>query len=447
MQDVKEDPQFIETACLVSVYKDKDQKSHAADLLNELAELARTLGVKTVEKRLIHVREMKARLLMGTGKAQELKDFVRGNHIDAIIFDNQLTPAQQRNWESFTKACVIDRQEVIIDIFARRAQTREARLQIDLARLEYSLPRLKRAWTHLGKQAGGIGARGEGETQLELDRRMVRDRIARLKTDIANVRKNRATQRKSRQRVPVPHAAIVGYTNAGKSSLLRRLTDADVLVEDKLFATLDTTTRKLELPNHQTLLLTDTVGFIRNLPHQLVDAFKATLEEAVEADFLIHVLDAGQEELLDVHRTTTQVLDDLGAHDKEIVTVLNKIETVSDVTQQQILQQNFPDAIQISVHTGQGLDDLHFALADILSRKTGSMELLIPQSRADLIARLHQDANVLNTEYEGQSARILAIVPDRLRAHYHPFLSPTPSSPVSAPTPRQVLPCPESLRG
>jgi GTP-binding protein HflX len=266
MQEVKQNPKFIETACVVGVYLDKTEKAHAADLLDELAQLVVTLGVEVVERKLIHVRQMKARLLMGSGKAQELKDFVRGQGIDAIIFDNELTPAQQRNWESFSKSCVVDRQEVIIDIFARRAQTREARLQIDLARLQYSLPRLKRAWTHLGKQAGGIGARGEGETQLELDRRMVRDKIARLKAEIKQVRKNRATQRKSRQRVPMPHAAIVGYTNAGKSSLLRRLTGADVLIEDKLFATLDTTTRKLELPNRQTLLITDTVGFIRRLP-------------------------------------------------------------------------------------------------------------------------------------------------------------------------------------
>jgi GTP-binding protein HflX len=427
MQEVKQNPKFIETACVVGVYLDKTEKAHAADLLDELAQLVVTLGVEVVERKLIHVRQMKARLLMGSGKAQELKDFVRGQGIDAIIFDNELTPAQQRNWESFSKSCVVDRQEVIIDIFARRAQTREARLQIDLARLQYSLPRLKRAWTHLGKQAGGIGARGEGETQLELDRRMVRDKIARLKAEIKQVRKNRATQRKSRQRVPMPHAAIVGYTNAGKSSLLRRLTGADVLIEDKLFATLDTTTRKLELPNRQTLLITDTVGFIRRLPHQLVDAFKATLEEAVEADFLIHVLDAGQENPLEIHQTTTEVLNELGAGEKETLTLLNKIETVTDLIQRQVLKKEFPDALPISVHTGEGIEDLHFALSDILSRKTGTMELSIPQSRADIIARLHREANVLNVDYEGDNALILAVVPERMRATYTEFLTkPTP---------------------
>jgi GTP-binding protein HflX len=429
MQEVKQNPKFIETACVVGVYLDKTEKAHAADLLDELAQLVVTLGVEVVERKLIHVRQMKARLLMGSGKAQELKDFVRGQGIDAIIFDNELTPAQQRNWESFSKSCVVDRQEVIIDIFARRAQTREARLQIDLARLQYSLPRLKRAWTHLGKQAGGIGARGEGETQLELDRRMVRDKIVRLKAEIKQVRKNRATQRKSRQRVPMPHAAIVGYTNAGKSSLLRRLTGADVLIEDKLFATLDTTTRKLELPNRQTLLITDTVGFIRRLPHQLVDAFKATLEEAVEADFLIHVLDAGQENPLEIHQTTTEVLNELGAGEKETLTLLNKIETVTDLIQRQVLKKEFPDALPISVHTGEGIEDLHFALSDILSRKTGTMELSIPQSRADIIARLHREANVLNVDYEGDNALILAVVPERMRATYTEFLTkPTPAA-------------------
>jgi GTP-binding protein HflX len=423
MQEVKQNPKFIETACVVGVYLDKSEEAHAADLLDELAQLAETLGVEVVERKLIHLRQFNAKLLMGTGKAQELKDFVRGQGIDAIIFDNELTPAQQRNWESFTKSCVVDRQEVIIDIFARRAQTREARLQIDLARLQYSLPRLRRAWTHLGKQAGGIGTRGEGETQLELDRRMVRDKIARLKSDIKQVRKNRATQRKSRQRVPMPHAAIVGYTNAGKSSLLRLLTGADVLVEDKLFATLDTTTRKLELPNRQTLLMTDTVGFIRRLPHQLVDAFKATLEEAVEADFLIHVLDAGQEDPVEIYQTTTEVLNELGADKKESLILLNKIETVTDLTQRQVLKKEFPDALPISVHTGEGIEELHFALSDILSRKTGTMELCIPQSRADLIARVHREANVLNVDYEGDNALIMAVVPERVRGNYTAFLS------------------------
>lgn len=425
MQEIKQNPKFIETACVVGVYQDKAEQAHAADLLDELAQLALTLGVEVVERQLIHVREFKAKLLIGTGKAQELKDLVRGRGIDAIIFDNQLSPAQQRNWETFSKCAVLDRQEVIIDIFARRAQTREARLQIELARLQYSLPRLRRAWTHLGKQAGGIGSRGEGETQLEMDRRMIREKIARLKSEIRQVRRNRATQRKSRQRVPMPHAAIVGYTNAGKSSLLRRLTGADVLIEDKLFATLDTTTRKLELPNHQTLLVTDTVGFIRRLPHQLVDAFKATLEEAAEADFLIHVLDAGQEELREIHQTTIDVLKELGAGEKETVTLLNKIETVTDLTQRQVLKTEFPDALPISVHTGEGLDDLHFALSDILARKTGAMNLSIPQSRSDLIAQLHREANVLDVDYEGQNALIIAIVPEHVRAKYIPFLTET----------------------
>ncbi len=418
MEEIKQNPKLIETACVVGVYLDKTERGHAEELLEELAQLVRTLGVEVVDRQLIHVREMKARLLIGTGKAQELKDLVRGQGIDAIIFDNQLTPAQQRNWETFSKSCVLDRQEVIIDIFARRAQTREARLQVDLARLQYSLPRLKRAWTHLGKQAGGIGGRGEGETQLEIDRRMVREKISRLKAEIKQVRKTRATQRKSRQRIPMPHAAIVGYTNAGKSSLLRRLTGADVLIEDKLFATLDTTTRKLELPNRQTLLVTDTVGFIRRLPHQLIDAFKATLEEAGEADFLIHVLDAGQEELREIHQTTCEVLDELGAGEKETITLLNKIETVTDLTQRQVLKKDFPDALPISVHTGEGLEDFHFALSDILARKTGAMELSIPQSRSDLIAQLHREANVLNVEYEGQNALILAVVPETVRGKY-----------------------------
>ena len=233
-----------------------------------------------------------------------------------IVFDNELSPGQQRKWEELSGMAVIDREEVILDIFGARARTREARLQVELARMEYSLPRLARAWSHLSRQQG-LGGKGEGESQLETDRRLVRRRIDQVKGELEEVRSQRATQRKQRERVPLPHAAIVGYTNAGKSSLLKKLTGADVFIEDKLFATLDPTTRRIELPGGQPLLLTDTVGFVRKLPHRLVESFKATLEEATLADFLVHLLDATQPEIFAFHRTTMEVLAELGRAGQE----------------------------------------------------------------------------------------------------------------------------------
>src|SRR6185436_13948974 len=293
-------------------------------------ELVRTLGHPVADRVLVFHREMHARYLLGSGKAQELADRVKAEGLGAIVFDHDLSPSQQRNWEELAGMPVLDRQKVILDIFAGRARTREARLQIELAQLEYSLPRLTRAWGHLGGQGGGIGAKGEGESQLEQDRRRMWKSMDRLKRELEQVRSARATQRKDRQRTPVPNCAIVGYTNSGKSSLLRRLTGADVLVEDKLFATLDTTTRKIDLPNKQPLLLTDTVGFVRKLPHQLVEAFKATLEEATLSDFLIHVLDASQKEVMEFYNTTMRVLTDLGADTRQMLVVFNKIDKVTD---------------------------------------------------------------------------------------------------------------------
>ncbi len=281
MFEIKPRDKVVERALLVGAYRDKEKKSDAQSLLEELGELVDTLGIPVVESRLVFHREPQPRYLIGSGKAQEIVDLAREHECDVLVFDNELSPSQQRNWEELAGITVADRHEIILDIFGARAQSREARIQVDLARMEYSLPRLTRAWSHLGQQGGGIGAKGEGESQLEQDKRKIRLQIDRLKRELKTVRSSRATQRKNRKRAPVPNAAIVGYTNVGKSSLLRRLTGADVLVENKLFATLDTTTRKIALPNKQPLLLTDTVGFVRNLPHQLVEAFNATLEEAV----------------------------------------------------------------------------------------------------------------------------------------------------------------------
>ena len=425
MFEIRPRDKMVERALLVGAFVDPAGRADAEDLIEELDELVRTLGIPVLEKMAVHTREIHAKYFIGSGKAEEICERARELDCDVLIFDNELTPAQQRNWEVLAKVLVIDRQEIILDIFGARAQTREARIQVDLARMAYSLPRLTRAWGHLGKQGGGIGAKGEGESQLEQDRRKIRGQIDRLKRELAGVRSSRATQRKDRKRAPVPNAAIVGYTNVGKSSLLRRMTGADVLVENKLFATLDTTTRKIALPNKQPLLLTDTVGFIRKLPHGLIESFNATLEEAALSDFLIHVLDASHPRVMEFYATTKNVLEELGADTSQALIVFNKMDRVDDETTRICLRRDFPDAVFISVHSGQGLDELVERLSELVSRQSQSVELLLPLERPELLARLHREGTVHSIAYEETGARILATVPPRLHDALAGFMVPS----------------------
>jgi len=413
---------MVERALLVGAYVDACDKAEAQSLLEELEELVNTLGIPVVERQLVHHREQHARFLIGSGKAEELAALLKERECDVLIFDNELTPAQQRNFEELTGVTVADREEIILDIFGARAKSREARIQVEVARMEYSLPRLTRAWSHLGQQGGGIGAKGEGESQLEQDKRRIRGQIDRLKRELEDVHRARATQRKDRKRAPVPNAAIVGYTNVGKSSLLRLLTGADVFVEDKLFATLDTTTRKIALPNKQPLLLTDTVGFVRRLPHQLVESFNATLEEAALSDFLIHVLDASQERVMEFYETTMHVLADLGADLKHMLIVFNKTDKVKDPAVLAGLRLHFPDSVFISVHTGKGVDELIERISDFVSNGTTTVELRLPSSRADLLARIHRDGTLLSLDYEEDVAHVVATVPKRAMEAFAPFV-------------------------
>ncbi|MFW6217734.1 MAG: GTPase HflX, partial [Verrucomicrobiota bacterium] len=349
MHEVKEKPKMVERAMLVGITLPEGDEHNTRSLLDELRELVTTLGIAIGHERMVGIRKAQAKFLTGPGKAEELIEEARAHDCDCIVFDNELSPAQQRNWEQAAdnQLLVIDRQEVILDIFGERAQTREAVLQVELARLEYNLPRLKRAWTHLDRQRGG-GAiqRDAGETQLEMDQRMVRTQISKVKKELGNVIQHRAVQRKRRMTVPVPTCAIVGYTNAGKSSLLNKLTRSNILAEDKLFATLDPTSRRCPLPNGQPLVITDTVGFVRNLPHRLVDAFKATLEEAVVSDFLIHLLDANSPEVEAHAETTLRVLGELGAGERRMLTVFNKIDLLWDREETiRELKLRFPEAL------------------------------------------------------------------------------------------------------
>jgi GTP-binding protein HflX len=433
MFEIKAKEKMVERALLVGAYIDPDKKADAQSLLDELAALVETLGIPVVERRLISHRENHARYLIGSGKAQEIADFAREHECDVIVFDNALSPSQQRNWETLAGVTVADRHEIILDIFGARAQSREARIQVDLARMEYSLPRLTRAWSHLGQQGGGIGAKGEGESQLEQDKRKIRLQIDRLKRELETVRRSRATQRKDRKRAPVPNAAIVGYTNVGKSSLLRRLTGADVLIENKLFATLDTTTRKIALPNKQPLLLTDTVGFVRNLPHQLVEAFNATLEEAALSDFLIHVIDASQTEAMEFYNTTMRVLNELGADTTQMLMVFNKVDKVSDPSALFLLRRHFPEAVAISAKTGEGMDELVERISDFVARGTITLDLRLPSARADLLARLHRDGTVRELHYEDGFTRVTGTIPTRALEAFAPFLAVPAADPVDQP--------------
>jgi GTP-binding protein HflX len=422
MIDIREKPDRVEKALLVGVYKDATQKQEAESLLEELNSLVDTLEIPIAESLLVRVAEPSPRYFVGTGKAEEIFSLAKRIGADVIVFDNELSPAQQRNWEAMVGIAVIDRQEVILDIFGQRAQTKEARLQVDLARMEYSLPRLTRAWGHLNRQGGGLGGKGEGETQLETDRRLVRRRIDRLKEDLELVRSRRATQRKQRVRLPLPTCAIVGYTNAGKSALLKKLTGAHVLVEDKLFATLDTTTRRVQLPSGQGLLLTDTVGFVRNLPHRLVEAFKATLEEAVLSDFLVHVLDASHPQVYDFCATTIEVVEELGADSKKMITVLNKVDCITDESTLHALRLHFPDSVLISARTGRGLDELLHRMADMLTDRVSKVEVALPLDRTDLLSLLHRTSHVLSVGYAQAHVNVVAAVSPKVYARMEPFL-------------------------
>ncbi|MCW1886478.1 GTPase HflX [Luteolibacter flavescens] len=427
MFEVREKPLLVERALLVRLYFDPREADESEALLEELGELVSTLGIGVVEKVLARSREMHKKFLCGTGKAAEIVELAKAHQCDCIVIDNQLAPSQQREWERAADLCVIDREEVILDIFAQRAQTKEARLQVELARMQYALPRMARMWGHLDREGGSGGgqgggaARGMGEKQIEVDRRMAHVRIDRARRELEDVRKQRATQRKERERMETPHAAIVGYTNAGKSTLLNRLSGSDVMAKDMLFATLDTTTRKIELPDGQPLLLTDTVGFVRNLPHRLVEAFKATLEEAVLADFLIHVLDATSPEIERFHETTLHVLGELGAADKTTVTVLNKIDKVTDPDRLADLKRLFPDALRISAFTGLGMEELLQKCSDVLADRVRRHRYRIPQSRADLLGVLHRDAKVLSTEYEDNDILVTAVVPAAIAGRLEEF--------------------------
>lgn len=426
--EIREKPAQFHRVLLVSLGIPGDSRRERMALLAELEDLVGNLGYGIAGKLQEFVREVQAKYLCGMGKAEEILQHARALGADAVVFDNLLSPSQQREWEKLLEVTVMDREEVILDIFAQRARSREAVLQVDLARMQYALPRMAGMWKHLDRQRGGSGggkgggaaARGEGEKQIEVDRRMAHDRIESIRHELELVRRQRATQRKERSRQGIPSAAIVGYTNAGKSSLLNLLTDAGVLARNILFATLDTTSRKIELPDGQPLVLTDTVGFIRNLPTRLVEAFKSTLEEATLADFLIQVVDASDREALRHYETTCEVLASLGAEDKPMVVVWNKVDLIPEEGREAALQALASKvecpSLAASVKQGVGKEELYAACVEMLSHRVVTARYRIPLAESRIIAIMHRDGKVLSTEYEGNEAVVEAVLPKEFAA-------------------------------
>jgi GTP-binding protein HflX len=410
-----------ERALLIGLEKEGTTKWDLRDSMDELRELASSAGAQVVDTVTQKLQKPTAPYYIGRGKAESIKDSFKDQLVTSVIFDDELSPAQGRNLENLLARKVLDRTQLILDIFAQRARSREGRLQIELAQLQYLLPRLTRMWNHLSRQTGGIGTRGPGETQLEVDRRRVQDRIARLERDLEAVRKQRAVQRQGRKRHHWPVAAVVGYTNAGKSTLLNLLTGAGVLTEDKLFATLDPTTRSFTLPNKQRLLLTDTVGFLRKLPHTLIESFKATLEEVNLADLLIHVVDLSHSRLDENIEAVDIVIKELGAYGKQTLVVLNKIDALKSQELVPIYLEKFPGSVAISARTGCGTEELVLALQNALSSWRLRSHFRVPLSESALIAEIHRVGHVLELKYEGEFAVIVAHVPPQLEqklAHY-----------------------------
>lgn len=429
----------IERAVLVGIetgsLRQEGGSIGADESLRELERLARTAGVEPVTTLHQNVRHISPATYIGKGKVEELKETAKAHGATVVLIDENLSPGQQRTLTERLDVKVLDRSQLILDIFAARARSLEGKLQVELAQLEYMLPRLTRAWTHLSRLGGGgVGTRGPGETQLEVDRRRVREKIVRLKRRISEVERTRELHRKERADVPYVTIALVGYTNAGKSTLMNALTDAGVLVEDKLFATLDPTVRRLDLPGGARALLVDTVGFIHRLPHQLIEAFKSTLEEVRRADLLMHVVDATNPEAEQQIAIVERVLDEIGAGATPTILAWNKIDRAGATPPRDVADHAPIVAVaSISAATGRGLPELLAEIERWLDRERVRIEVSIPASRGDLLALVHRAAKVLSEHYEDGAARVTALVTPKLAGQLRKQLEVTACS--TSPTP------------
>ncbi|HEV2368878.1 MAG TPA: GTPase HflX [Acidimicrobiales bacterium] len=388
--------------------------------MDELAQLVDTAGADVVSRVVQRRPAPDPATYVGQGKAEELQAVSNEADADTVVFDEELTPAQQRNLEKILGRTAIDRTDVILDIFAQNARTPEGRAQVELALLRHRLPRLRGRGKQLSQQAGGIGTRGPGETQLEVDRRRLERRVRSLEAELRHLTRTRRTQRRSRQRGRLSTVSLVGYTNGGKSSLLHALTDADVLVEDRLFATLDPRTRRLQLPGGESVLVSDTVGFVRKLPHQLVEAFRSTLEVVAESHLLVHLVDASAPDpaaQIDAVRT---VLEEIGAADVPELLAFNKADVAPEAKRQ---ADTYPGSVAISAVTGAGLEELKEAIGDRLRARTSVIALSIPYDRGDVLAAVHREGEVLSEEPGADHARVLVRVDEVGRARFAEFES------------------------
>jgi len=391
--------------------------------LAELGQLCRTASVTVVGQTSQRRPVPDVRTFVGKGKVEEIRNLVRDLEADVVVFDDPLAPAQQRNLEreiglgpgGDPSVKVLDRSQLILDIFAQRAHTLEGKLQVELAQLEYLLPRLTRHWTHLSRIKAGVGMRGPGETQLEVDRRRVRERVAMLRKRLVEVARTRRLHREERAEVPFPTVALVGYTNAGKSTLMRRLTGADVLIDDMLFATLDPTVRRIDLPRSGTALLSDTVGFIHKLPHQLVEAFKSTLEEVRTADLLLHVVDASNDARTSHIAVVKDVLSEIEAEERPVLLVLNKIDRLEQPARQAVLlEAERASGVAVSAAGDIGIDALRARIDEALDARRTRAEFRIPYDRGEVLARLHRDGSVLEARQDDESTLVTALVTPKL---------------------------------
>jgi GTP-binding protein HflX len=408
-------PAITERALLIGLETPDDSKWDHAESLQELGELVKSAGGEVVDVAVQRRNAPTAPYYIGKGKAEELSLLCGRERVGTVIFNDELSPAQSRNLEKVFSRKILDRTQLILDIFAQRAKSREGKLQIELAQLQYLLPRLTGMWTHLSRQSGGIGTRGPGETQLEVDRRRVQEKIARLTRELGEVRQHRSVQRQGRLRQHWPIVSLVGYTNAGKSTLLNRMTSSEVYAADKLFATLDPTTRQFILPNKQKMLLTDTVGFLKELPHHLIESFKATLEETAEADLLLHVVDLSHPLFEQQMAAVQVVLEELNAWGKQMIVVFNKIDRVENPALIAQVLRDHPGSVAISAVTGEGLPELFSEIESRLKAWRMRVKLVLPNHLSALLAELHRVGRVLDVSYRDDEIALTAHVPPQLQ--------------------------------
>ncbi len=421
LQDIKKRIEK-EKAVLVGVLLKDSKEWEIKESLEELAQLAESAGAEIVYKIIVKRDKPTPAFYIGKGKVDEIAGIVNDLDAKIVIFDNNLTPAQERNLQKAFNIKVLDRTELIMDIFAQRAHSKEAKLQTELAQLEYMLPRLTRMWTHLSRQVGGIGTRGPGEKQLEVDKRRVRERIFRLKKELEKVKKERDLQRKQRIRKGYPLISLVGYTNAGKSTLFNSLTGAYAYVKNQLFSTLMPLTRQVILPNNQKAILSDTVGFINKLPHQLVEAFKATLEEVVVADLLIHVMDVTSQDIDKKYDAVMKVLDELKALNKPIVVALNKVDLSGNKYLLERIKRKFENSVLISAKTSFGIEELMELTAKTLGYSREFCRFKIPHSKASLIEEIYENGHICEKSYKEDGIYISAEISPDIKGHLKDYI-------------------------